>query len=74
MTLGGIDLVDGTPVLDIKPYVPWCDSVTEATAPKWVTRAIEGEEGEPLRHGEVKFKCAGRRDERKGEEGVHGTV
>jgi len=55
VTLGGIDLVDGTPVLDIKPYVPWCDSVTEATAPKWVTRAIEGEEGEPLAIREVKF-------------------
>jgi len=56
VTLGGIDLVDGTPVLDIKPYVPWCDSVAEATAPKWVTRAIEGEEGgEPLAIGEVKF-------------------
>ena len=56
VTLGGIDLVDGTPVLDIKPYVPWCDSVPEATAPKWVTRAIEGEEGgEPLAIGEVKL-------------------
>ena len=56
VTLGGIDLVDGTPVLDIKPCVPWCDSVPEATAPKWVTRAIEGEEGgEPLAIGEVKL-------------------
>lgn len=22
----GLDLVDGTPVLDIKPYVPFCDA------------------------------------------------
>lgn len=29
--LSGIDLLDGTPVLDIKPYVPYADSVIEAT-------------------------------------------
>jgi tRNA (Thr-GGU) A37 N-methylase len=22
----GIDLLDGTPILDIKPYVPYCDA------------------------------------------------
>lgn len=26
----GVDLVDGTPILDIKPYVPYVDSVPEA--------------------------------------------
>lgn len=26
----GVDLVDGTPIFDIKPYVPYCDSVSEA--------------------------------------------
>lgn len=28
--LSGIDLLDGTPVLDIKPYVPYADQVTDA--------------------------------------------
>lgn len=28
--LSGIDLLDGTPVLDIKPYVPYADSVPDA--------------------------------------------
>ncbi|MFV9685109.1 tRNA (N6-threonylcarbamoyladenosine(37)-N6)-methyltransferase TrmO [Pseudomonas sp. NY15367] len=28
--LSGIDLLDGTPVLDIKPYVPYADAVTDA--------------------------------------------
>lgn len=28
--LSGIDLLDGTPVLDIKPYVPYADSVASA--------------------------------------------
>ena len=26
--VSGIDLVSGTPLLDIKPYIPYCDSVT----------------------------------------------
>ncbi len=28
--LAGIDLLDGTPVLDIKPYVPYADAIPEA--------------------------------------------
>ena len=31
LVLSGIDLLDGTPVLDIKPYLPSSDSVVEAT-------------------------------------------
>jgi len=31
----GLDAVDGTPVLDIKPYLPHHDSVPEATIPEW---------------------------------------
>ncbi|KAJ4958481.1 hypothetical protein NE237_025592 [Protea cynaroides] len=34
--LSGVDLVDGTPVLDVKPYLPYCDSIPGATVPKWV--------------------------------------
>lgn len=30
LLLSGIDLLDGTPVIDIKPYVPYADSVTGA--------------------------------------------
>lgn len=42
LELGGVDLLDGTPVLDIKPYVPYVDMVPEAinrfadAAPLWV--------------------------------------
>lgn len=36
LLLSGADLVDGTPVLDIKPYLPYCDSVPGAIAPSWV--------------------------------------
>ncbi|KAF5181782.1 tRNA (adenine(37)-N6)-methyltransferase [Thalictrum thalictroides] len=34
--LSGVDLVDGTPVLDIKPYLPYCESIEGATVPNWV--------------------------------------
>ncbi|PSV35833.1 MULTISPECIES: tRNA (N6-threonylcarbamoyladenosine(37)-N6)-methyltransferase TrmO [unclassified Photobacterium] len=28
--LGGVDLVDGTPIIDIKPYIPYSDSLPQA--------------------------------------------
>ena len=31
LLLSGIDLLDGTPVLDIKPYVPYADSIARAS-------------------------------------------
>jgi len=36
LELGGVDIVDGSPVLDIKPYVPFSDALTTASAPSWV--------------------------------------
>ncbi|WP_107851320.1 tRNA (N6-threonylcarbamoyladenosine(37)-N6)-methyltransferase TrmO [Oceanimonas marisflavi] len=30
LELGGVDLVDGTPIVDIKPYLPWADAVPHA--------------------------------------------
>ncbi len=32
LELGGLDLVDGTPVVDIKPYLPFAESLPEARA------------------------------------------
>lgn len=31
LTVKGIDLLDGTPILDIKPYVPYADSINHAS-------------------------------------------
>jgi tRNA (Thr-GGU) A37 N-methylase len=31
-----IDAFDGTPVLDLKPYIPRSDSVPGAQVPSWV--------------------------------------
>lgn len=36
LSVAGIDLLDGTPVLDIKPYIPAFDSIPDAVA-GWVT-------------------------------------
>jgi tRNA (adenine37-N6)-methyltransferase len=31
-----IDAFDGTPLLDLKPYIPVCDRVQQATIPEWL--------------------------------------
>ncbi len=33
----GLDAIDGTPVIDIKPYIPGYDSADDAKAPPWMT-------------------------------------
>lgn len=35
VTVRGLDLVEGTPVLDLKPYIPFYDAVPKAKIPKW---------------------------------------
>lgn len=63
LLLSGIDLLDGTPVLDIKPYVPYADSVDDASnqmaseAPEpiavaWSTAALPQARAHALRLGE----------------------
>ena len=37
----GLDAIDGTPVLDIKPYIPLYDSVPQATMPAWASEVAE---------------------------------
>ena len=34
----GLDAIDGTPVIDIKPYIPGYDSVDNARAPSWMVK------------------------------------
>jgi tRNA-Thr(GGU) m(6)t(6)A37 methyltransferase TsaA len=36
----GLDAVDGSPVLDVKPYIPHHDSIPEAEVPRWVTERL----------------------------------
>jgi tRNA-Thr(GGU) m(6)t(6)A37 methyltransferase TsaA len=42
VTVRGLDAIDGSPVLDIKPYFPAFDNVDDATTPEWVGRLMEG--------------------------------
>jgi len=47
LRVAGLDAVDGTPVLDIKPYLPPYDSVPDARLPEWATRLGPGAAGGP---------------------------
>ena len=38
----GLDAIDGTPVLDIKPYLPAFDRVDQPSVPEWVAKVMEG--------------------------------
>jgi tRNA-Thr(GGU) m(6)t(6)A37 methyltransferase TsaA len=42
LTVRGLDAIDGSPVLDVKPYFPAVDSVDAATTPEWVGRLMDG--------------------------------
>ncbi|MFN1550437.1 tRNA (N6-threonylcarbamoyladenosine(37)-N6)-methyltransferase TrmO [Vibrio natriegens] len=42
LDLGSVDLVDGTPIIDIKPYIPYSDSIPDAQG------GYAGEEPEKL--------------------------
>ena len=42
LTVRGLDALDGTPVLDVKPYIPEFDRVAEAKTPGWVRHVMEG--------------------------------
>jgi len=40
VTVKGLDALDGTPVIDIKPYIPNFDSYSDACVPDWVKRHL----------------------------------
>jgi len=40
--VAGLDAIDGTPVLDLKPYLPQYDRVPDAAVPPWVGELMEG--------------------------------
>jgi tRNA-Thr(GGU) m(6)t(6)A37 methyltransferase TsaA len=42
LTVRGLDAIDGTPILDIKPYFPAFDRVDAATVPEWAERLMRG--------------------------------
>lgn len=36
----GLDILDGTPILDVKPYWPVYDKVEKAAIPPWVNKLV----------------------------------
>ncbi len=38
----GLDAIDGTPVLDIKPYNPGFDKQEDVKVPEWVSKLMKG--------------------------------
>ena len=38
----GLDAIDGTPILDLKPYFPDFDAASHAKLPEWVSRIMQG--------------------------------
>jgi tRNA (Thr-GGU) A37 N-methylase len=41
LTVRGLDALNGSPVLDVKPYLPRGDSVAEARTPEWLRKLFE---------------------------------
>ena len=48
LRVGGIDCVDGTPLYDIKPYLPWCEAQPQARA-DWAQGAPDVRAAERIR-------------------------
>ncbi len=42
ITVRGLDAIDGTPVLDVKPYFPVYDCRVEARTPGWADELMKG--------------------------------
>ena len=42
LEIKGLDAIDKTPILDIKPYYPHYDKIDEAKVPEWVNILMKG--------------------------------
>lgn len=38
LTVKGLDALEGSPIVDIKPYIPRADSIPDAQGPEWTLR------------------------------------
>lgn len=65
LSLSGVDLLDGTPVLDIKPYLPYADCLPAATggfAPEAPLAQVRVTFDPTVRQALEQATCAGQRD------------
>uniref|UniRef100_A0A7S0SMQ8 TsaA-like domain-containing protein n=1 Tax=Mantoniella antarctica TaxID=81844 RepID=A0A7S0SMQ8_9CHLO len=69
LEVGGADLVDGTPILDVKPYLPFCDAPptwgSPPFAPDWVAAESSMPGGEPLQLAAVRWAPGARESVRQ---------
>ncbi len=42
ITVRGLDAIEGTPILDLKPHFPAFDAPADASVPAWVDRLMQG--------------------------------
>jgi len=42
LVVRGLDAIDGTPVVDVKPYVPQFDAVESPRVPAWIDKLMKG--------------------------------
>jgi tRNA (adenine37-N6)-methyltransferase len=42
LIVSGLDAIDGSPVLDIKPYVPQFDRIGKPRIPNWMKKLLKG--------------------------------
>ena len=42
LSVTGLDAMDGTPVPDVKPYIPEFDRVDDVKMPDWVVTMVQG--------------------------------
>jgi tRNA-Thr(GGU) m(6)t(6)A37 methyltransferase TsaA len=49
LEVSGLDARDGSPVLDLKPYIPQNDSLPGALFPEWVPRIMDQKKETPAR-------------------------
>lgn len=39
LVVSGLDAIDGTPIIDIKPYIPQVECINDASTPSWVQQS-----------------------------------
>jgi len=41
LTVKGLDGLEGSPIIDIKPYIPRADSIPNAQVPEWILQGLK---------------------------------
>ena len=50
VVVSNLDACDGSPILDLKPYLPFFDALPEARVPDWVNKGLRAHFGAGCEH------------------------